>query len=51
MLFEVYRNNQRLMYTENEKSIPPIDVIKSMKAVGCKVLLNGKVFKIPKESK
>lgn len=48
MIFEVYRNNKRLMYIEHKKLIPPIDVIKSMKAAGCTVLLDGKEYKLPK---
>lgn len=51
MLFEIYRDKQRLMYTEYEECIPPNDVIKSIKASGCKILLNGKTYKTQKESK
>lgn len=48
MLFEVYRDNQRLMCTEHESCIPSIDLIKQMKAAGYKVLLDGKVYKTTK---
>ena len=48
MLFEVYRDNKRLMYTEHEECIPPLDLIKEMKAAGYKVLLDGKVYKTTK---
>lgn len=51
MLFEVYRDGKRIMWTEHEECIPPIDVIKSMKAAGHKVLLDGKVYKTTKEKK
>lgn len=51
MLFEVYRDKQRLMYTECEECVPPIEVIKSLKSSGCKILLDGKVYKLTKESK
>ena len=45
MLFEVYRDDKRLMYTEQEECIPDNDVIKSMKQAGLKVLLDGKAYK------
>ena len=48
MLFEVYRDKQRLMYTEHKECIPPADLIKEMKAAGYKVLLDGKVYKTTK---
>lgn len=51
MLFEVYRDKQRLMYTEYEECVPSIDEIKSIKSSGCKVLLDGKTFKTTKGSK
>lgn len=51
MLFEVYRDKTRLMYTEHEECIPSADMIKRMKATGYKVLLDGKVYQIPKETK
>ena len=51
MLFEVYRDNTRVMYTEHEECIPPIDVIKDIKAAGYKVLLDGKIYKTTKEVK
>ena len=50
MLFEVYRDKQRLMYTEYEECIPPIEIIKSIKANGCKVFLDGKAYKVTKDS-
>ena len=46
MLFEVYRGGQRLFVTENEKCIPPESSIKQMLAAGCKVLLDGKRYKL-----
>ena len=45
MLFEVYMDKKRLMYTEYEECIPSIEIIKSMKAAGYKVLLDGKTYK------
>ena len=51
MLFEVYRHNRCLMSTEYEECIPPIDIIKNMKAAGYKILLNGKPYKITKDKK
>lgn len=48
MLFEVYRDGKRIMWTEQESCIPPNDVIKDMKAAGYKVLLDGKVYKTTK---
>ncbi len=48
MLFEVYRDKQRLMYTNEEECIPSIEIIKSIKAAGCKVLLDGKIYKLTK---
>ncbi len=48
MLFEVYRDKQRLMYTYEEECIPPIEVIRGIKAAGYKVLLDGKVYKLTK---
>ena len=51
MLFEVYEDNRRVMYTENKDGRPPIDVIKNMKTAGYKILLDGKAFKISKDSK
>jgi hypothetical protein len=51
MLFEVYRDKQRLMWTEYEECIPSIDTIKELKAAGCKVLLDGKAYKITKDGK
>lgn len=49
MLFEVYRDNQRIMYTEYEECIPSVDIVKSLKAAGYKILLNGKMYKATKE--
>lgn len=49
MLFEVYKDNKRMMWTEYESCIPSNDTIKSMKAAGYKVLLDGKVYKTTKE--
>ena len=51
MLFEVYKDKIRLMYTEHEECIPSIDIIKTIKAAGYKVLLDGKVYKTTKGSK
>ena len=51
MLFEVYRDNKRLMYTNYEECIPTSDILKSMKEAGCKILLDGKEFKLKKENK
>lgn len=51
MLFEVYKDNKRMMYTEYEECIPPIDVIKNMKADGYKILLDGKTYKTTKSGK
>ena len=51
MLFEVYRDKKRLMYTEYEECIPPAETIKNLKAVGYKVLLDGKVYKTAKGDK
>lgn len=51
MLFEVYKDNKRMMYTEHEECIPPIDVIKNMKADGYKILLDGKAYKTTKSGK
>lgn len=46
MLFEVYRDKRRLMYTDDEECICPDDIIKTMKSFGYKILLNGKEYKI-----
>lgn len=51
MLFEIYKDDKRMMYTEQEECIPPADVIKGMKAVGYKILLDGKVYKTTKNTK
>jgi hypothetical protein len=51
MLFEVYRDKQRLMWTEYEECIPSNDMIKTLKAAGYKILLDGKVYKPTKEEK
>lgn len=51
MLFEVYKDNKRVMYTEDESCIPSAEKIKDMKAAGYKVLLDGKVCKTTKEKK
>ena len=48
MLFEVYRDKQRLMHTEYKECIPSAETIKAMKAAGLKVLLDGKVYKTTK---
>ena len=36
------------MSTEYEECIPPIDIIKNMKAAGYKIFLDGKPYKIIK---
>lgn len=51
MLFEVKKDNKRMMYTEHEECIPPISIIKKLKAAGYKVLFNGKVYKTTKENR
>lgn len=51
MLFQVFRDNKCLMSTEYEECIPSIDQIKSMKAAGYKVLLDGKTYKTTKDAK
>lgn len=51
MLFEVYKDGKRLMHTDDEKCIPTIDIVKSIKAAGYKILLNGKTYKVVKENK
>ena len=51
MLFEVYKDNKRIMYTEHESCIPSNDKIKDMKAAGYKILLDGKVYKPTKDGK
>ena len=51
MLFEVYKDNKRVMYTEDESCIPSADKIKDMKAAGYKILLDGKVYKTTKNGK
>ncbi len=48
MLFEVYRDKQRLMHTEHEECVPSAETIKAMKTAGLKILLNGKVYKTTK---
>lgn len=45
MLFEVYRDKQRLMWTEHEECIPSNEMIKTLKAAGYKILLDGKAYK------
>jgi len=45
MLFEVYKGNTRVMYTECESCIPSVEDIKVIKAAGYKVYLDGKVYK------
>lgn len=49
MLFEVYKDNKRVMYTEDESCIPSAEKIKDMKAAGYKILLDGKTYKTIKE--
>lgn len=51
MLFEVYKDKKRMMYTEDEKCVPLADEIKSMKATGYKVMFDGKVYKTTKRKK
>ena len=51
MLFEVYKDSKRVMYTEDESCIPSADKIKDMKAAGYKVLLDGKAYKVAKSGK
>ena len=51
MLFEVYKDNKRVMYTEDESCIPSAEEIKNMKSAGYKVMLDGKVYKITKDGK
>ena len=51
MLFEVYRDKQRIMYTEHEECIPSADEIKEFKAAGFKILLDGKPYKSSKSNK
>lgn len=51
MLFEVYKDNKRVMCTEHESCIPSADKIKDMKAAGYKVLLDGKAYKTTKDGK
>lgn len=51
MLFEIYRDDKRMMYTEQEECIPTVDVIKNMKSAGYKILLDGKVYKTTREKK
>jgi predicted ribosome-associated RNA-binding protein Tma20 len=51
MLFEVYRDKKRLMYTEHKECIPSIETIKNIKAAGYKVLLDGKAYKTTKGGK
>ena len=48
MLFEVYRDNVRLMHTTYRSCIPDNETIKSLKASGHKVLLDGKPYKSTK---
>lgn len=50
MLFEVYKDSKRMMYTEYEECIPSIDVIKKLKTEGYKFFLNGKAYKITKDT-
>ena len=45
MLFEVYKDNKRIMYTTDKDCVPPADVIKSLKSAGYKILLDGKTYK------
>lgn len=45
MLFEVYKDGRRLMWTIDEECIPPKKTIESMKKCGHKILLDGKTFK------
>ena len=40
-----------MKYTTHEDCISPIEEIKALKAAGYKVLLDGKVYQIPKGSK
>ncbi len=45
MLFEVYRNGQRLMYTTNARYIPDDEQIRQMRAAGCRILMDGQAYK------
>lgn len=45
MLFEVYRDKQRLMWTTDRACIPSEKTIQSLKAAGMKVKLDGKAYK------
>lgn len=50
MLFEVYKDGKRMMWTECESCVPSIDVIKNLKSAGYKVMLDGKVYKTTKSN-
>lgn len=45
MLFEVYRDKQRLMWTRDKACIPSEKTIQSLKAARLKVKMDGKAFK------
>lgn len=51
MKFEVYRDGRRLMHTEHKECLPSEEQIVSMKKAGCKVLLDGRVYKTAKQTK
>lgn len=51
MLFQVFKDGKCMMSTEYEECMPTIEEIKSMKAAGYKVLLDGKVYKTTKGKK
>lgn len=45
MLFEVYRDKQRLMWTRDKACIPSEKTIQSLKAARLKIKVDGKILK------
>lgn len=51
MIFEIYRDGKRLMWTEHKECMPSDEQITSMKKAGCKVILDGKTYKVEKKKR
>ena len=45
-MFEVYRNVRRLFFTKHAEKIPPDTQLRDLKRAGCKIVKDGKAYKI-----
>lgn len=46
MLFEVFQDGERKFYTDNEKCVPSVQILESMKRAGCRFKLDGKAVSL-----